>query len=336
MPNASTRIPRRAALLGAGMAAAIAAPAAAQEPPIWFGKYEAEKRRNGARIPLAVYRKRMGAPRAGGETLPVLFLVHGSTNAALSSFDLQVPDEDEYSMMNVFARLGYDVWTMDHEGYGDSARTDGNSDVASGVADLQAAADVVTRETGIEDYHMLGESSGALRAGAFAGEDPERVRRLVLAALTYTGKGSPTLGQRAKAAAFYRTHNRRPRDAAMIRSIFTRDRAGTTSPAAIDALIAAEMRYGDTVPSGTYLDMTVNLPVVDPSKIVCPVLIVRGEYDGIAAMDDLFDFFKRIPNGDKQFSVISGAAHAMGMSLNRAAYFDVVKNFLTIPPTIQS
>jgi len=41
-------------------------------------------------------------------------LVHGSSLSALSSFDLSVAGS-EYSMMNVFARSGFDVWTMDHE-----------------------------------------------------------------------------------------------------------------------------------------------------------------------------------------------------------------------------
>ena len=35
--------------------------------------------------------------------------------------------------------------------------------------------------------------------------------RLVLAAFTYTGAGSPTLGKRAEQTEFFRTHNRRPR-----------------------------------------------------------------------------------------------------------------------------
>ena len=89
-------------------------------------------------VSLAVYRKRL--PATAGETpRPVLFLVHGSSNSALSSFDLTVPGAGEYSTMNVFAGLGYDVWTMDHENYGRSSRTSGNSDIASGVADLIAA-----------------------------------------------------------------------------------------------------------------------------------------------------------------------------------------------------
>ena len=117
-------------------------------------------------VSLAVYRKRL-KPRPDAAAPPVLFLVHGSSNSALSSFDLTVPEAGEYSTMNVFARLGYDVWTMDHENYGRSSRTDGNSDIASGVADLIAATELAIRETGQERLHLMGESSGALRAAAF-------------------------------------------------------------------------------------------------------------------------------------------------------------------------
>ncbi len=46
----------------------------------------------------------------------------------------------------------------------------------------------------------------------------------------------------------------------MILRIFTRDRPGTTDPPSPDAFADAELAYGDTVPTGTYLDMTANLP----------------------------------------------------------------------------
>ena len=38
--------------------------------------------------------------------------------------------------------------------------------------------------------------------------------------------------------------------------------------------------------------MTANLPIVDPIKLGSPVLIVRGEYDGIATEEDLLNFFQ--------------------------------------------
>ena len=113
----------------------------------------------------------------------MLFLVHGSSISGLATFDLTVPGAGEYSMMNVFARAGFDVWTMDHEGYGRSSRASGNSDIKSGVADLVAATGLVAHETGQAKCHFLGKSSGALRAGAFAMVHPERVDRLVLAGL---------------------------------------------------------------------------------------------------------------------------------------------------------
>src|SRR5947207_528908 len=159
-------------------------------------------------VSLAVYRKRLAAT-AGEAPRPVLFLVHGSSNSGLSSFDLTVPQAGEHSTMNVFAGLGYDVWTMDHENYGRSSRTEGNSDIASGVADLIAATELVIRETGQERLHFMGESSGALRAAAFAVARPERVGRLVLNAFTYTGRNSPTLTKRAEQVESFRTHNRR-------------------------------------------------------------------------------------------------------------------------------
>jgi pimeloyl-ACP methyl ester carboxylesterase len=283
-------------------------------------------------VSLAVYRKRMGAPLRGQPPRPVLFLVHGSSNSALSSFDLTVPGAGEYSTMNVFAALGFDVWTMDHENYGRSSRTSGNSDIASGVEDLIAASELVMRETGQPRMHFMGESSGALRAAAFAMARPERVDRLVLNAFTYTGRNSPTLAKRAEQLDYFRTHNRRLRDRAMIRSIFTRDHPGTSDPGVAEALADAELVFGDQVPTGTYLDMTVNLPVVDPHRVHGPVMIVRGEHDGIASEEDLLDFFHQLPNPDRQFVVLPGAAHALVFGHNRHQLWHTVHAFLTMPP----
>jgi pimeloyl-ACP methyl ester carboxylesterase len=339
---AATRpdISRRGALAMLAATGAVTSAAAGQESSqhqpadLPIERHWAVKWRDGKRIWLAMYRKRL--PDRGDTARPVLFLVHGSSIAALASFDLAVPDHGEYSMMNVFARLGYDVWTMDHEGYGESSRTDENSNIASGIEDLKAAAEVLARETGQQQYDLFGESSGAIRAGAYAMAAPERVRSVALAAFTYTGKGSPTLTKRAEQVEYYRTHNRRVRDRAMIESIFTRDKPGTTDPAVPAAIAAKELQYGTTVPTGTYLDMTANLPLVDPKRVSCPVLLVRGEYDGIATPEDIWDFYRQLPNGDRQLATIAGAAHALGTSRNRAAFWHVVHGFLTTPALVQS
>jgi pimeloyl-ACP methyl ester carboxylesterase len=160
---------------------------------------------------------------------------------------------------------------------------------------------------------------------------PERADRLVLAAFTYKGEGSPTLTKRAEQLDYYRTHNMRKRDRDMIRSIATRDKPGTSDPAAVEALADAEMPFGDQVPTGTYLDMTSNLPVVKPEKVLSPVMLVRGEYDGIATVADIEEFFNQLPNGDRQFVILPGTAHSVTLATNRHLFWHVARAFLTMP-----
>lgn len=294
---------------------------------MWSNEYWADK--NGIR--LYVYRKRATAPQKNVAALPVLFLVHGSSASGRSSFDLQVPGKPDYSLMDHFAGLGYDVWTMDHEGYGRSDRTGGNSDIASGADDLAAAMPIVAHETGQTRYNFYGGSSGALRAALFAQRHPDYVARLIVSALVYTGEGSPTLARRREKLEEYRSSNTRKVDRAFIHSMFTRDKPGTSEMAAADALADAELALGDAVPTGTYLDMCAHLPVVDPAQIASPVLIIRGEYDGIAAEADLLDFFGKLPSKDKQFIFISGLAHAATLGINRHKFWHVMRAFMAVP-----
>jgi pimeloyl-ACP methyl ester carboxylesterase len=319
-----------AAGLGAGLASTMPAMAQAAAPAaeIWSHEYWAHK----GSTKLNLWRKRVGAPKPGDKPLPILFLVHGSSFSTRTSYDLQVPGNVDYSAMNLFARAGYDVWTMDHDGYGYSDSSGNNSDIASGVADLKAAVAVVVKETGQTRMHFYGPSSGSIRAGAYAMAEPEHVGRLVLAAFTYKGKDSVEMDRRRKRIEELRAHPRRKRDADMIRSVYTRDgHAEAYDKALIEAIVATEMKFGDSIPSGTYLDMAVNLPLVDPTKVQAPVLMIRGEHDGNSTNDDLLDFYKQLPNGDRQFVILPHTAHSLGYSKSRHLLWYAVNNFLAAP-----
>jgi alpha-beta hydrolase superfamily lysophospholipase len=328
----------------AGQSGAETAPSApAGDAPIWSAEYWAkksgeksgEKDEGKGEVNLNLWRKRVGAPQAGEPPLPVLFLVHGSSNSARTSFDLSVPGKGEYSLMNVFARFGFDVWTMDHDAYGHSGSSGNNSDIASGVADLKAAVPVLLRETGRSKFHFYGTSSGAIRAAAFAQAQPNAVDRLVLVGFTYKGTGSPTLRDRAKRIEFYRTNNRRTRDRAMIRSIFTRDNLASSYDMAVaEAIAEEELKFGDQVPTGTYLDMIANLPLVDPAKILAPVAMIRGDHDGIASMEDLFDFYSQLPNGDRLFVTLPNTAHSPVYANNRHLLWYATRSFLAAPAPV--
>ena len=315
--------------VGAGLLSGIVAQAgAAPSGEIWSAEYWAKK----GSVKLNLWRKRLGAPTAD-QPKPAVFLVHGSSNSARSSYDLSVPGHGEYSLMNVLARYGYDVWTMDHDGYGHSGSSGNNSDIASGVEDLKAAMAVVAKETGQPKAHFYGTSSGGIRAAAFAQAQPEHVGRLALCAFTYKGNGAAEIERRRKKIAQLRASPRRKRDAAMIHSIFTRDgHPSAYDPAMIEALVADEMKFGDQVPSGTYLDMAANLPIVDPAKILSPVLMLRGEFDGNSTNADLLDFYRQLPNGDRAFAILPQTPHSAGYSKNRHLLFYALHNFLAEPP----
>ena len=60
---------------------AISAP----DTPIWSGEYWAKKGTEKGELRLNLWRKRVGAPKGGEQPLPVLFLVHGSSNSARTS-----------------------------------------------------------------------------------------------------------------------------------------------------------------------------------------------------------------------------------------------------------
>ena len=261
-----------------------------------------------------------------------ILFVHGSSMASTPTFDLQVPGQPDRSAMDYFARLGYDTWCVDMEGYGRSSKhRDINCDIATGADDLEAASAYIMRARGVEAFLVYGISSGALRAAVFAQRHPDRVRRLALDAFVWTGRGSPTLEDRRKRLAEYQSKNRRPINRAFVQSIFDRDHPGTADADVIEAFAAAILALDDSVPTGTYVDMCAKLPVVDPEKIHMPTLILRGEYDGIASMEDLLEFYARLPNPDKQFSVMPGIAHASLQQKNYRIVYHLLDNFFQQP-----
>jgi pimeloyl-ACP methyl ester carboxylesterase len=224
---------------------------------------------------------------------------------------------------------------MDNEGYGRSDKhREINSDIATGADDLAAGSDYIRQATGAGKLMLYGISSGALKAAVFAQRHPERVAKLALDAFVWTGEGSPTLEQRRKKLPEFQAKNRRPIDRAFVHSIINRDHPGTASQETIEAFADAILTLDDSMPTGTYVDMCSKLPLVDPAKIVNPTIIMRGEYDGIASFDDLIEFFKRLPNADKTFSVMAGISHASFQQKNYLMVYHILHAFFTQPAPI--
>ena len=282
-------------------------------------------------VRLFLFEKSTGRPNPRGTVL----FVHGSSMASQPTFDLEVPGRPHSSVMDWFVAQGFDTWCVDMEGYGRSDKTrDINCDLANGADDLAAATDYILAQRDTGPLLVYGISSGALRAALFAERHPERVRRLALDAFVWTGQGSPTLAERTKRLPEFQARNRRPIDRAFVRSIFSRDHPGTADDTVVEAFAEAILSLDDSVPTGTYVDMCSKLPLVDPEKLTMPTIVMRGEYDGIASVEDLLAFFARLPNPDKQFSVMPGIAHASFQQRNYLTVYHILHGFFSLPEPV--
>jgi pimeloyl-ACP methyl ester carboxylesterase len=268
-------------------------------------------------------------------TAGTVLFVHGSSMASQPTFDLQVPGRPDSSVMDWFAARGYDTWCVDLEGYGRSTKDrDNNAPIAFGAEDCAAAGGYIRKLRGNPPLLVYGISSGALRAALFAQQNPEMVGRLALDAMVWTGEGAPTLIERKKRLPEFQAVNRRPIDKKFVYSIFNRDHPGTAEDKVIEAFADAILALDDSVPTGTYVDMCSRLPVVDPEKITMPTMIMRGQWDGIAGFDDLIEFFKRLPNPDKQFTVMPGISHASFQQKNYMLVYHILLSFFSQPEPV--
>jgi hypothetical protein len=61
---------------------------------------------------------------------------------------------------------------------------------------------------------------------------------------------------------------------------------------------------------------------------------MRGEFDGIAGIDDLLAFYRDLPNTDKQFSVMQGISHASFQQKNYLMVYHILHGFFTQPEPV--
>ena len=292
----------------------------------------AEHWTNKGDVKLFLWNKCASAP---AQSVATILFVHGSSMASQPTFDLDVPGRPDSSVMDWFAKRGYDCWCVDMEGYGRSTKDrDNNAPISFGADDCYAAATYIRKLRGDRRLLVYGISSGALRAALFAERHPDTVDRLALDATVWTGEGSPTLHERRKKLPEYQSKNRRPIDRAFVHSIFNRDHPGTAEDRVIEAFADAILKLDSSVPTGTYVDMCSKLPLVNPENIRAATLIMRGQWDGIAGFDDLIEFFKRLPNPDKHFAVMPGISHASFQQKNYMLVYHILLSFFAQPEPI--
>jgi len=156
----------------------------------------------------------------------IVLFVHGAGTPAEVSFDVPYAD---YSWMAYLADAGYDVFTVDMEGYGRSARpaamgekcnlndaqrtlykvpadckptmTSGVTTLASDWNDVGAAVDYVLGLRHASKLNLFGWSQGGPRSAGWAAQHPDKVSKLVLLAPAYNNGAGRGAGRAAAPAA---------------------------------------------------------------------------------------------------------------------------------------
>lgn len=244
---------------------------------------------------IALWEKRL----QGSSRQPVIVLVHGATWSGRPDFDLQIRD---YSVMDAFARAGWDVFAPDIQGYGNSDEPEGESwSLASDAAqDLDAVIEWIVKQRGVEQVSLLGWSWGAQISGTYANQHSDRVKRLVLVGFKW-GKGFP---KREPPKDKYRVNTAKAAASDFIPGCYEQD--------VVDLYVRECLKFDPESPNGAYVDFLQRLPIVDPVKLAMPVMLVYGAHElDEVRMDDAMAFFGQLKHPGRSLVVLAGGGHAV-------------------------
>jgi pimeloyl-ACP methyl ester carboxylesterase len=278
-----------------------------------------------------------------------LLYVHGTTQAASSTFDLPL---DGLSWMDYIARHGYDVYLVDLRGYGHSTRPPEmakpagenppivRTDVA--VKDVAAAVDHILTRRNVSKLNLMGWSWGTAIMGRYAMQNSDRVNRLVLYAPPWIRK-APTTSSPASLGAYQAWTMEQARSRLQADAPEEKKKqlmppawfqAWSVAALATDPVGAKQTPAVVRTPNGTVQDTQEywlsGKPLWEPAEIKTPTLIVLGEWDGfVPTAQTIFGKLSSAPY--KRLVQIGEGSHLVFMEKNRVQLFREVQLFLDDP-----
>jgi pimeloyl-ACP methyl ester carboxylesterase len=261
---------------------------------------------NNGNIRLYVWEKYSGS----GADKPIVVLCHGSATAGRESFDLQVPGKPTYSLMDVLAQNGFDVFAPDVRGFGRSTHPEGHMTTLESSQDLDAVVDYVLKLRSAKKVNLLGWSWGTQYGGMFVMAQPGKVEKYISYAQMHLN--SPDIAKRRPRVDVFRKNpyisipeaGWKPR-------FYSMTPADANDTAVVDAFAKAAVQVEVKSPTGPQLDMVTIMPMITPRLMPVPIMIIHGQYDDVADLEGLSPFFKDLPNPAKQYVVVPDAGHMM-------------------------
>ncbi len=249
----------------------------------------------------------------------VILCVHGATWAGRPDFDLQIRD---YSLMDALARDGWDAWSIDIHGYGHSDRpTDSKDwvDTKSAEKDVAAALETIMKLRGVEQVALLGWSWGTQIAGLYTMNQPDRVSKLILYAPIWKS------AMRGVDAPKPVTHGSRANTDANAREDFV---PGQYEQDVVDLYAHEALAGNPRSPNGVLVDIRNKLPLLDPTRIRVPTLVIQAQHDPVSTLDDILPFYEKLATKDRAHVLLPAGGHAIMLERSHRRFQAVVMQFL--------
>jgi pimeloyl-ACP methyl ester carboxylesterase len=256
-------------------------------------------------------------------------MMHGAGAGGSATFDLAGA-----SLMKHLACEGFDTYTLDARGFGGSTMPPAMLEPAEknppavraqeAAKDLAALVEHATRTSSVGQVMLLGWSWGSDVAGIYAGDHPQRVKKLVLVAPVYDRRW-PTRHLEANA---WREEKRREIEA--FYSAEREDRGPFFDY--VGALFRFQNHDALRLPNGPYRDIYgTDAPVWDAKKIRAPVLVLRGEMDRASLDAHALKLFADLSGAPKKRYVVLGRlGHFLLRERGREESYEALTSFLRI------
>jgi pimeloyl-ACP methyl ester carboxylesterase len=227
-----------------------------------------------------------------------ILLLHGRTWSALPDFDLQVPGESLSLMDNLVAK-GFKVWALDARGYGATSRDEtGWNNPNKAAKDVANVVRWIERNSGIKPT-IFGWSYGSMVAQLAVQQNKELVKGVILFGYPIDPeKVIEPIRSPVVAPAKANTAENAASD------FIT---PGTISQQAIDTYVKESLEADPFRADWNKLEQWNQL---DATEVHVPVLLLQAEFDPLADTDSHARFFKKLPNANKQWVVLSNSDHA--------------------------
>jgi pimeloyl-ACP methyl ester carboxylesterase len=261
---------------------------------------------------------------------PVIVLCHGSATAGKESFDLQVPGKTSYSLMDVLAQSGFDVFALDVRGFGRSTHPDGHMTTMEASQDLNAVVDYIIKMRDVKKVNLLVWSWGTQYGGMFVMAQPAKVERYISYAQMHLN--SPDIAKRRpRVEAFRKDAYISIPEAGWKPRFYSMTPAEANDPEVVDAYANEAARVEVKSPTGPQLDMVTIMPMINPRLMSVPTMIIHGQYDDVADLEGLLPFFAQLPNPAKKYVVVPDAGHMMHLQKGHRFFQHEVINFFSAP-----